>query len=206
MYSEEEAKEALEKAVKNIDFDLNKKIVFEHCYQENDAYHVRRLAKNVKEICKEAEKAIIDVKDLDSANGFIIDNPEWDISNIQNLILSEKDASSAYHLAILRRPKTDFKSLEDVIVESKDAYYAMLFAKDIPEANIERLKKVVIEKKDCIYICYFASDVKPLSNVQDLADVVYASKNKAHIEWFLGVVDHSKFDAIPFILESSVFS
>jgi hypothetical protein len=80
------------------------------------------------------------------------------LEQIQSEIIKTQDAALAYFFAA----QFGYKSyrMQQVILDRKDAKYALIFASNIKDCDVRALQKVVAESKKIKYICKFAYLVK----------------------------------------------
>lgn len=91
----------------------------------------------------------------------------------------------------------DVEQNQEIVIQSKDAYYVYCFAVEVKDANIEKLQQVIIDNKDCQYAYWFAKDIKK-ANIQKLSEVVFNSGNISYIKLFYRRIPHDKFDVSRF--------
>src|ERR1700722_142101 len=103
-----------------------------------------------------------------------------------NEIISLKDSSLAYFFAADYNYKTYL--LQKLIIEKQDAKYALIFAQDIPYADIKSLQQIVFNSNNPRYIAKFAcfvkgADQKPLiKRIIDAKDARYTHMLIKNIE------------------------
>lgn len=81
-----------------------------------------------------------------------------DLERLQDEIVADRDSALAYFFATEFNYKT--YRMQKLILDQKDAKYAFVFARDIPNADIKALQNVVISSKELKYICNFACFVE----------------------------------------------
>src|ERR1019366_7686939 len=76
------------------------------------------------------------------------------LDEIQSKIIANKDSGLAYFFAY----HLDYKrhKMPEVILQSTDPKYALIFAQNIPNADIHSLQDIVIKSKNLTYITKFA--------------------------------------------------
>lgn len=107
----------------------------------------------------------------------INDNPPDTSSKLEaclNEILILKDTSLAYFFAVEYNYKTYL--LQNLIIEKQDSKYALIFAQDIPYADIRSLQQIVLNSNNPRYIAKFACFVK-------------GADQKPLIKWILNAQD-----------------
>lgn len=119
-------------------------------------------------------------------------------------ILSLKDPEKSYYYCFYNKKTANIKEHEKIILESKDAWYAYLFARDIPNANIKELEKVVLESKNVHYAYFFARDI-PGANIKELEKVILEYKNAEHAYLFARDIEGANLELFKDILENSKY-
>ncbi len=105
-----------------------------------------------------------------------------DLNRLQAQIIKDKDIGLAYFFA------SDFNFnphlMRNVILESKSARYAYIFAQNIKNCDILALQKIVVESRNIKYICKFACFI-PGADHKLLENLVLKSKNAQYAHMFL---------------------
>lgn len=109
-----------------------------------------------------------------------------DLENLQNEIISAKDSALAYFFTAEFGYKPH--RMQKIILDNKDAKYALLFAQDIPNADIKALRRIVVSSKNIKYISRFACFVKG-ADAKKLESIIIKSKNVKGAHNFLKYVN-----------------
>src|ERR1700690_2488865 len=80
------------------------------------------------------------------------------LENLQTEIIEASDSALAYFFAC-EYPYKIYR-MQKVILDKKDAKFALLFAQNIKHCDIKALQNIVVESKKTKYICKFACFVK----------------------------------------------
>jgi hypothetical protein len=109
-----------------------------------------------------------------------------DLENFQNEIIKDNDSALAYFFAGAYAYK-QYK-MQKLILDNKDAKYALLFAQNIKNCDIKALQALVVSSKKIKYICDFAcfvsgADCKPLEEIIIKSKKIkYAHKFLKHVK------------------------
>lgn len=119
---------------------------------------------------------------------------------LQNEIITSNDSALAYFFAC------DFPykiyRMQKVILDRKDAKYALLFAQNIKHCDVKALQNIVINSKKIKYICKFACFVKGADR-KPLEALIIKSKNVKYAHMYLKHVKNSDVTKFKKIIISS---
>lgn len=131
--------------------------------------------------------AIYDYFVRKKGRGYTIDMNE--IKEIDDIIIASNDANICLLWAQKNIEGIDIPKLEDVVIQSKNTHYILLFAMNVKGANIEKLEDAYIEYENSAYnFADFATKVKG-SNIEKLEDAVIKKGEASNIYFFAKVVE-----------------
>ncbi len=123
-----------------------------------------------------------------------------DLELIQNKIEKDKDSALAYFFAC------DFPykiyRMQKVILDKKDAKYALLFAQNIIGCDVKALQNIVVKSKKIKYICKFACFVNQADKAP-LEELIIKSKNVKYCHMYVKYVDDADINKFKDIILNS---